>query len=136
MSGLTAKQEAFCIEYVKGGSKSFSDAYRAAFSCAHMKPSTINTKASVLAQNGKIRARIDELRAEASREASVTLVDHLRTLEALRDSAAEAGQYSAAVKAEIARGKASGLYVDRQEISGPDGDPVVVLFGGQSRVPV
>lgn len=131
--GLTAKQEAFCIEYVKGGSKSFSDAYRAAFSCAHMKPSTINTKASVLAQSGKIRARIHELRAEASREASVTLVDHLRTLETLRDNAAEAGQYSAAVKAEIARGKASGLYVERQEITGSDGGPVVVLFGGGQR---
>lgn len=134
--GLTAKQEAFCIEYVKGGGKSFSDAYRTAYSCARMKPNTINTKSSALAQNGKIRARIDELRAEASREASVTLADHLRALETLRDSAAEAGQYSAAVKAEIARGKASGLYVDRQEISGPDGGPVVVLFGGQSREPV
>lgn len=136
MSGLTAKQEAFCIEYVKGGSKSFSDAYRAAYNCEKMKPESVNRKAVELMANGKITARINELRAEASREASVTLADHLRTLETLRVSAAEAGQYSAAVKAEIARGKASGLYVDRQEISGPDGDPVVVLFGGQSRVPV
>mgnify|MGYP000300240148 CR=1 FL=1 len=39
--GLTAKQEAFCIEYVKGGSKSFSDAYRAACSvCSFTKSPT------------------------------------------------------------------------------------------------
>lgn len=113
--GLTAKQEAFCIEYVKRGSKSFSDAYRAAYNCEKMKPSTINTKASVLAQNGKITARINELRAEARHNAVVTVEEHLRELSRLRDLATEAGQFGAAIKAETARGRVSGLYVEKQE---------------------
>ena len=130
---LTSKQEKFCVEYVKGGSKSLSDAYRAAYNCEKMKPASINRLASALKDNIKIASRINELTEEAKQKAVVTLKDHLDKLAELRDMASENGQYGAAIKAEIARGKASGLYVDKQEVTGADGGPVVVLFGGGHR---
>lgn len=118
---LTPKQEKFCLEYVKGGRKSLSDAYRAAYNCEQMKPATVNTKACELMKNGKITARINELTEEAKQKAVVTLEAHLNELAKLRDLAADAGQYGAAIKAETARGKASGLYVDKQDVTSSDG---------------
>lgn len=136
--GLTAKQERFCVEYVSNGSRSYSDAYRAVFDCSKMKPATVNNKAYALANTSEIRARIQNLQDEAAREAMVTLADHLKALERLRDLAERAGKLGPAVAAEIARGKACGLYVERTEVSGPEGQPVsiVVAFDGGRREPV
>ena len=86
-----------------------------------MKPATVNTKACELMKNGKITARINELTEEAKQKAVVTLEGHLNELAKLRDLAADAGQYGAAIKAETARGKASGLYVDKQDVTSSDG---------------
>ena len=104
-NGLTSKQEKFCITYVTEGG-SLSDAYRAAYNCEKMKPESVNRKAAELMANGKISAR---------HNAVVTVEEHLRELARLRDLAVETRQYGAAIKAETARGKVSGLYVDRQE---------------------
>jgi len=136
--GLTAKQERFCVEYVSNGSKSYSDAYRAVFNCSKMKPGTVNNKASKLAAENEIQARIKQLQDEAAERAMVTLVGHLEDLKRLRDEAREARQFNAAINAEIARGKAAGLYVERSEVSGPEGQPVsiVVAFDGGRREPV
>ena len=136
--GLTAKQERFCVEYVSNGSKSYSDAYRAVFNCSKMKPGTVNNKASKLAAENEIQARIKKLQDEAAERAMVTLVGHLEDLKRLRDEAREARQFNAAINAEIARGKAAGLYVERSEVSGPEGQPVsiVVAFDGGRREPV
>ena len=113
-NGPTSKQEKFCITYVTEGG-SLSDAYRAAYNCEKMKPESVNRKAAELMANGKISARISELRAEARHNAVVTVEEHFRELARLRDLAVETRQYGAAIKAETARGKVSGLYVDRQE---------------------
>ena len=48
----------------------------------------------------------------------------------LRDKAVEAGQYSAAITAEISRGKAVGLYTDKLQADVKQ-DVKVVLFGGE-----
>lgn len=48
----------------------------------------------------------------------MTLQGHLDDLKRLRDAAAGAEQFSAAIKAEIARGKAAGLYTDKIDLSG------------------
>jgi phage terminase small subunit len=62
---------------------------------------------------------------EVAARVAVTRTRHLRDLLELRDKAAEAGQFGAAVQAEFRRGQTSeeGLYVERQEIrvSGIDG---------------
>ena len=72
---LTAKQEAFCQGIADGLGQ--ADAYRAAYNAEGMKDNTIYPKASELMKNGKVAARIAELRESVqekqlwSREMSV-----------------------------------------------------------------
>lgn len=108
---LTQKQETFCLAYMKTGNA--SEAYRRAYDAARMKPETVNRKAKELLDNGKIRARLDELRKPVVDAAQITYESHLTRLKELSDAAFEAGQFAAAIKAEESRGKVAGLYVDR-----------------------
>lgn len=109
-TGLTAKQEAFCLELARTGNA--SEAYRKAYDAKGMKTETVNRKAAELAANGKVTARMAALRSEVRRRGILTLEEHMKALGVLRNKAVEARQYSAAISAEIARGKVSGLYVD------------------------
>lgn len=113
---LTPKQEAFAQAVVTG--KTQADAYRHAFDASKMKAETIQSKACLLMADGKIRARVAELRQPVIEAAQITLAAHLSRLAELSDKAEQEGKYSAAVTAEIARGKASGLYVEKIEHSG------------------
>lgn len=110
---LTQKQETFCLAVIEGLNN--SDAYRRAYSADRMKPETVNRKAKALIDDGKIAARIDELRKPAVAAAQVTLEQHLMDLKRLRDLAESEGKYGPAIQAEMARGKASGLYVEKTE---------------------
>lgn len=114
-SGLTPKQEAFCRAYLKTGNA--SEAYREAYDCKGSNPATVNRQAKALLDNPKIAARLQASRDKANERAEITLAAHLKSLGELRDSASADGQYSAAVSAEVARGKASGLHVERVEHS-------------------
>jgi hypothetical protein len=72
---LTAKQEAFAQAIADGMGQ--ADAYRMAYDAEGMKDNTVYPKASRMMNVGKIRARIDELKAQVaekqlwSREMSV-----------------------------------------------------------------
>ena len=57
---LTAKQEKFCQCIADGMTQ--ADAYRAAYSAEKMADKTIWEKASALMADGKVSARVDELR--------------------------------------------------------------------------
>ena len=57
---------------------------------------------------------INELRAEVQEKYGITFEKHLGELAKLRDEAQKKGAWSAAINAEIARGKAGGLYVDQK----------------------
>lgn len=116
MKRLTQKQENFCLAYIETGNA--SEAYRKAYNAERMKPETVNNKAHVLLKKGEIRARLEELRCPATKSAQVTLAQHLSKLEELRELAKEEGKYGPAIQAEIARGKAAGLYVERSHIDG------------------
>ncbi len=79
---------------------------------------TLWEKASVLAHKDKVRARVEQIRATARDNAAMTLEKHLARLdeigqEALKGDKTAAGNtvknYGAAVAAEIARGKHSGV---------------------------
>jgi transposase len=59
---LTAKQEAFAQGIADGLGQ--ADAYRMAYDAEGMKDSTVYSKASILMSDGKIRARVDELRSQ------------------------------------------------------------------------
>lgn len=112
---LTAKQEMFCRVLVAEGLTQ-ADAYRRAYDTTG-KPETVQQKASQLMANGRVRARVEELKAQASRHAGLTMASHLRDLERLRDEAAGMGAYGPAVTAEISRGRAAGLYEARATVT-------------------
>jgi phage terminase small subunit len=122
---LTPKQESFCLAYIETGNA--SEAYRRSYDCKKMKPESINRKAKELFDNGKIAARVEELRAPVRQRAQITLEQHLTDLQRLRDLAEGEGKYSAAVAAEVSRGKASGLYVEKVEHTGKDGASIKMI---------
>lgn len=122
---LTQKQEAFCLIYIEIGNA--SEAYRKSYNSANMADATINRKAKELLDNGKIAARIEAIRSKAAEAVGLTLQQHLTDLKRLRDMAESSEKYGPAIQAEIARGKASGLYVDKVEHSGEIKTPELKL---------
>lgn len=113
---LTPKQEAFAVAYLETGNA--TEAYRRAYKPTSTKDSTLNRAAKALVDNPKIAARVAELRAPAAEAAQITLESHLADLKKLRDAALSAEKYGPAVQAEIARGKAAGIVVDKVEHTG------------------
>jgi phage terminase small subunit len=108
---LTPQQEKFAQSVASGMNQ--SDAYRAAYKVREStKPESVNQNASRLMADINISSRVDELRKPIVKAAQLTLEAHLNDLKGLRNMATKAEQYSAAISAEVARGKAAGLYVD------------------------
>lgn len=68
---LTPKQEHFCMAFIETGNA--SEAYRQAYDAESMSAHTINTKASLMLSQDKIRARVDELKAAHRERHSVTV---------------------------------------------------------------
>ena len=56
------------------------------------------------------------LRAEVQEKYGISFERHITELAKIRDSARDKGAWSAATNAEVARGKAGGLYVDQKLI--------------------
>ncbi len=111
MNDLTPKQEKFAQSVASG--KSQADAYRMAYNAENMKEETVWSNASVLMANNKVSARVDEIRKPIVECAQFTLDQHLINLMSLRDKAAEDSKWGAAIAAEIGRGKAAGLYINK-----------------------
>ena len=123
---LTPKQENFCLAYLETGNA--SEAYRRSYDAEKMSDATVNRSAKELMDNPKITARVAELRKPAVEAAQVSLETHLNDLKRLRDLAEGEGKYSAAVSAEVARGKASGLYTENLNVSGNlTGMPAIMI---------
>ena len=59
---------------------------------------------------------IGELREEVQNKYEVTFEKHIKELARLRDEALKKGSFSSAVNAEVARGKAGGLYIEQKII--------------------
>ena len=59
---------------------------------------------------------IGELREEIQKKYEITFEKHVAELAKLRDSSRDKGAWSAAINAEVARGKAAGLYVEQKII--------------------
>ena len=57
---------------------------------------------------------IGELRSEVQEKYGINFEKHISELAQIRNQALEKGAWSAAVNAEVARGKAGGLYVDQK----------------------
>ena len=120
MPGLSPQREKFAQAVASGMNQ--SDAYREAYRVRNgTKLSSVNVNASKLMNDAKVAQRVAELRAPIVKNVQVTLENHLRDLMALRNLATKEKQMSAAINAEIARGKACGLYVEKLQHSNPDG---------------
>jgi len=59
---------------------------------------------------------IGELREEVQKKYEVTFENHIAELSKLREESRAKGAWSAAINAEVARGKAAGLYIDQKII--------------------
>ena len=86
---LTVKQELFCDVYIESGNA--SEAYRKAYDCENMKGSTINRKAHELLENGKITARLEEMRSKIQEKSEIRKQDILDELRAI--AFADIGDY-------------------------------------------
>ena len=113
---LTAKQEKFCQNIVKGMSQ--SDAYREAYNTGKGKDKTVWENASRLMNDSKVTARIEELKQKTTAEIKYTVEDSFRKLSEIQDLALKNKKLTDAIKAEELKGKLKGLYVEKKEISG------------------
>ena len=77
-----------------------------------------DTSAYEIMSRPEVRYFYDALIASAADSVKITLKEHLERLKDLADAALCDGKYAAAVTAEVARGKASGLYVEKVEHTG------------------
>lgn len=114
LTKLTPKQEKFTQLVASGMNQ--SEAYREAYQVGpKTKPETVNQAASRIMANSKVSARVAELRKPIVEKAQITLEGHLRDLMMLRNMAVKEKQISAAIAAEVARGKAAGVHVEKSE---------------------
>lgn len=129
---LTPKQEAFVLAYIETGNA--SEAYRRAYDAARMKDATVNRKAKELLDNGKITARVDELKAQHAERHHVTVDDIAAMLREDRKFARECSTPAAAVSATMGLAKLYGYLREKVEHTGKDGKdlpaaaPAVAIF--------
>ena len=113
---LSEKQIIFVKELVYN--EGSITATEAAIRAGYPEPSA-RSKASML-QNPKYYPLVvdhaRQIREEVQKKYDVTIYKHFKELQKIREKALEEGSYSAAVQAEVARGKVAGLYVEQKII--------------------
>ena len=109
---LTPKQEKFAQAVASGTS------LKEAAVLAGYSHKNAGRAGAFLANNEPlVQQRIQELQNRGAARATLTLSRHLDNLEQLRDKALSNNAFGAAVTAEISRGKAAGIYVERKELT-------------------
>ena len=111
---LTEKQLAFVIGILEG--KTATDAYKGAYSTTGWGNNAIWVESCRMKENPKIALWLKAARKQNMDRAKLTLEEHSAELARLREMSLEAGNFGAAVNAEVSRGKAEGIYVDKKEI--------------------
>lgn len=109
---LTEKQERFAQAVALEG-MTYSDAYRSAYDTKRMSNKTINEKASVLASEDKITARITELREDLVGKKIMSAQERLEWLTQLIHSEKETTGDK--LKAADIMNKMQGEYVQKVE---------------------
>lgn len=110
---LTQKQEEFCKAIVYDG-LNYSDAYRRAYNTKKMSDKTVNEKACLLKNDGKIAARIEALR---KRLESPKIISAMRRQEKLSRMIEESDDPGVVIKAVDLLNKMQGLYVQKVDAS-------------------
>jgi|TARA_R110001583_G_scaffold109436_2_gene258197 phage terminase small subunit len=110
---LTSRQEIFAQNIALGMTKT-----KAALKAGYSPKTASNTASSLTSdKNHKVQERITFLQKGAANRVMLSLSTHLLDLMEIRDKALSKGSFSAAVAAEVARGKAAGLYVTKSELT-------------------
>ena len=112
---LTPKQESFAQAVVSGMTQ--SDAYRSAYSAGKMKAETIQRKACELMKDGKITARVEELRKPVVEKLQYDLEKAMGEAQEAFEVARDKENGGAMVAAVTLRAKLNGLLVERKEIT-------------------
>ncbi|MDP8162189.1 terminase small subunit [Pasteurella skyensis] len=114
MTELTPKQELFCEKYIELGNA--SEAYRQSYNAENMKDDTVHRKAFDLLENGKITARLNELRKEHLKRHNITVDSLILDLERVFNEAMDRDNpnFSSAVSAKMGQAKILGF--DKQVI--------------------
>ena len=123
---LTPKQENFCLAYLETGNA--SEAYRRAYDAENMTTDTISRKAKELLSNGKITARLSELREPILKRHAITVDDLLEELEEARSLALETAAPAPAVAATMGKAKLLGLDKQVVELTGANGGAVTMTL--------
>ena len=124
MADLTPKQEKFVRKYIETGNA--SEAYRQAYDAKGMKPETVHRTAKEMLDNPKIAARVANWRENNRKRHEVTVDSLIAELQESRELATADKQHSAAISATLGKAKITGLIVDKNELTGKDGGPIVV----------
>ena len=113
---ITEKAKRFAEEYVyNDGSKTKEEC---AISAGYAKESA-SVSASELTNPRmypKVVKYIEHLQNQLASKYQVTYGRHIRKLAEIRDLAIDKGNFTSAVAAEVQRGRAAGLYIERKEI--------------------
>jgi hypothetical protein len=110
---LTPKQQKFAQNVAKGMTKK-----DAAIKAGYSEKKAVKTGYELASKNNPhIQEKIQALQEKASKKVELDLATHLTDLKDIREGAMRNGAWSAAVTAEVARGKAAGLYVNRSELT-------------------
>ena len=111
---LLPKHKKFCRLYVQG--LSAAKAARQAGFTTNMISSKVQGSA-MIRKNPLVVNHIIELMTKERDRSDVSMGSHLTELSHLRDQAIDSGQLPAAISAEVSRGRAAGLYVERKEVT-------------------
>jgi len=110
---LTPKQEKYAQNVAKGMSKK-----DAAIDAGYSEKNAARAGYTLDSDsNPLVKQRIGALQEKAAKKVELDLSTHLTDLKDIREGAMRNGAWSAAVTAEVARGKAAGLYVNRSELT-------------------
>lgn len=120
---MTPKQEKFCQLYVELGIA--SEAYRRSYDARGMSAASVNRKAKELLDNGKIAARLAQLRATHAERHAVTVDDIAQMLREDREFARQHAKPSACVAATMGLAKLYGHLTDKAEITGKGGADLI-----------
>ena len=124
MIAVNRKQEIFCEEFVKSGNA--AEAYKLAGYKASSAKSAANS-ASRLLENVGICSRISELREKAEDEKIIDAKQRRIMLSEI----AKSGKAIVAIKAIDTLNKMDGLYINKTQLSGADGGPLVFAWEGE-----
>lgn len=132
---LTAKQEKFA-QLLGTSTISQSDAYRQVYDIAKSTDKSVWELASSLANNIKVKSRIEQIKSECQVHLKYDAEAHFRELERLRNLAlTPSGEHgniniSAGIRATELKGKLVGLYEQKPEINSPKSISVQIVTSG------